>query len=86
MSLNCETALQCLKTTPLDLEELRSCLMDAIDDGNRANDIIAGIRGLFKTTARPRTMTEINGLVREVLGMIENALHAMPVVAESCST
>jgi signal transduction histidine kinase len=75
MSLNCETALECLKRTPLDLEELRSCLTDAIDDSNRANDIVAGIRGLFKTTARPRTMTEINGLVREVLGMVENDLH-----------
>jgi signal transduction histidine kinase len=75
MSLNCQTALVCLKTTPLDLEELRSCLTDAIDDSNRANDIVAGIRRLFKTTARPRTMTKINRLVREVLGMVENDLH-----------
>jgi signal transduction histidine kinase len=75
MSLNCETALQCLKATPLDLEEIRSCLTDAIDDSNRANDIVAGIRGLFKTTARQRTMVDINRLVREVLRMIENDLH-----------
>jgi signal transduction histidine kinase len=75
MSLNCATALECLKTTPFDVEELRSCLMDAIDDSNRANDIVAGTRGLFKTTVRQRTMVEINPLVRQVLRMVENDLH-----------
>jgi signal transduction histidine kinase len=79
MSLNCETALECLKRTPLDLEELRSCLTDAIDDSNRANDIVAGIRGLSKTTARPRTMVNINRLVREVLRMVENDLQVQGV-------
>jgi len=84
MSLNCETALECLKRTPLDLEELRSCLTDAIDDSNRANDIVAGIRGLSKTTARPRTMVDINRLVREVLRMVENDLlvHGVSVSTE----
>jgi signal transduction histidine kinase len=84
MSLNCETALQCLKATPLDLEELRSCLTDAIDDSNRANDIVAGIRGLFKTTASQRTMVDINRLVREVLRMVENDLlvHGVSVSTE----
>ena len=31
MSLNCDTALECLKATPPDLEELRSCLADVIE-------------------------------------------------------
>jgi hypothetical protein len=28
MSLNCDAALECLNATPLDLDELRSCLTD----------------------------------------------------------
>ena len=76
MSLNCDAALECLKATPLDLEELRSCLTDVKNDNNRANEIVAGVRALFKTTARQRTMVEINRLVREVLKMVENDLHA----------
>ena len=75
MSLNCDDALECLKATPLDLEELRSCLMDVKNDNSRANEIVAGVRALFKTTARHRTMVEINPLVREVLRMVENDLH-----------
>jgi signal transduction histidine kinase len=76
ISLNCETALKYLETTPLDVEELRSCLTDAINDSNRANEIVTSVRALFKTTARRRKMVEINRLVREVLRMVENDLHA----------
>ena len=75
MSLNCDAALECLETTPIDVEELRSCLTDVKNDNGRANEIVAGISGLFKTTAPQRTMVEINGLAREVLRMVENELH-----------
>ena len=75
MSLNCDAALECLKVTPLDLEELRSCLTDVKNDNNRANEIVASVRALFKTTARQRTMVEINRLIRDVLRMVENDVH-----------
>ena len=75
MSLNCETALDCLKSTPLDLEELRSCIMEARNDSSRASDIVASVRSLFRTTARQRTIVEINHLTRDVLRMVENDLH-----------
>ncbi len=80
MSLNCDAALACLKATPLDLEELRSCLTDVKNDNNRANEVVAAIRGLFKTTTRQKTIVEINRLVREVLRMVENDLHAHGVI------
>ena len=76
MSLNCDVALEYLKATPLDLEELRSCLTDVKNENNRAKDIVAAVRGLFKTAPRHRTMVEINALVRQVLRMVENDLHA----------
>jgi signal transduction histidine kinase len=75
MSLNCDEALECLKATPLDLEELRSCLTDVKNDNSRANEIVAGIRALFKTTTPQRTMVEINRLAQEVLRMVEHDLH-----------
>jgi C4-dicarboxylate-specific signal transduction histidine kinase len=75
MSLNCDAALECLKATPLDLEELRSCLTDVKNENSRANEIVMGVRALFKTTACQRTLVEINRLAREVLRMVENDLH-----------
>jgi signal transduction histidine kinase len=75
MSLNCDAALECLKATPLDLEELRSCLTDVKSENSRVNEVVTGVRALFKTTARQRAMVEINRLAREVLRMVENDLH-----------
>jgi len=75
MSLNCDAALECLKAKPLDLEELRSCLTDVKNEGSRANEIVRGVRALFKTTIRQREMVEINRLAREVLRMVEHDLH-----------
>jgi signal transduction histidine kinase len=54
MSLNCDAALECLKATPLDLEELRSCLMDVKNENSRANEIVRAVRALFKTAVRQR--------------------------------
>ncbi len=84
MSLNCDAALECLKATPLDLEELRSCLTDVKNENSRANEIVMGVRALFKTAAGQRTMVEINRLVREVLRMVENDLrvHGVSVSTE----
>jgi signal transduction histidine kinase len=76
MSLNCDAALECLKAKPLDLDELYSCLVGVKKDNSRANEVVAGVGALFKTTAPRRTKVEINRLVGEVLGMVENDLHS----------
>ncbi|PYK10315.1 MAG: two-component sensor histidine kinase [Verrucomicrobia bacterium] len=75
MSLNSDAALECLKATPVDLEDLRSCLMEVKNDNSRANEIVEGVRALFKTTAPQRTMIDVNLVAREVLKMVENELH-----------
>ena len=74
ISLNNSAALNWLKRMPPDLEEARARLTASIVDSDRANEIVAGIRGLFKTTAPQRTMIEINHVVRQVLLMVENDL------------
>jgi signal transduction histidine kinase len=73
--LNCETALQCLERQAPDVAGARECVADAIVGSNRANEVVTAVRALFKTTARRRTTVEVNRLVREVLGMVENDLH-----------
>jgi signal transduction histidine kinase len=76
ISLNCETALLCLEREAPDVAEARECIADALADSNRANEVVTAVRALFKATARRRTTVEVNRLVREVLGMVENDLHA----------
>jgi signal transduction histidine kinase len=84
ISLNCSTGLELLKSTPLDLEEVRACLTASKDDTDRAGEIIAGIRGLFKTAPRRSTMIEINSIVGQVLQMVEHDLqvHGVSVSTE----
>ena len=79
MSLNCDAALECLNATPPDLDELRSCLTDVKNDVSRANEMVEGIRALFKATAPQRTMVGINRLAREVLRMVEHDLHVQGI-------
>ena len=83
MSLNCETALGCLNETPPNLDEARSCLTDVMEASSRANEIVAGVRALFKSTGHRRTRVDINHLVWEVLKMVENDLHVHGVTAST---
>ena len=79
MMLNCDTGLECLKTAPVDIEELRACLSDAKNESTRASEIVAGVRALFRSVPGRRTTVEINGLVREVLRMVENDVRAQGI-------
>jgi C4-dicarboxylate-specific signal transduction histidine kinase len=78
MSLNA-SGIECLKATPPDFEEVRSCLRDVMDANSRANEIVVGVRALFKSTAGHRTMVDVNRLVREVLRMVDHDLHVHEV-------
>jgi signal transduction histidine kinase len=79
LSMRCSAALNWLKRTPPDLAEVRACLTATIDESSRANEIIASIRALFKTTAHQGTLVDMNRLVREVLRTVENDLHVQGV-------
>jgi C4-dicarboxylate-specific signal transduction histidine kinase len=84
ITLNCSTALDCLKATPPDFETLHACLTATMEDSSRTAEIVASVRGLFKTTAPQRTKTEFNRLVRQVLRMVEDDLqvNGVPVSTE----
>jgi C4-dicarboxylate-specific signal transduction histidine kinase len=83
ISLNCSAVLELLKSKPLDLEEVRACVTASIDDTDRVGEIVAGIRGLFKTAPHRSTMIEINRIVTQVLRMVE---HDLQVHGVSLST
>ena len=83
ISLNSSTALDCLKTTPPDLEEVQACLSDVKHDSDRANEIVESVRGLFKTTGPQRIKIELNRLVGQVLRLVEHDLHVHGVTVST---
>jgi signal transduction histidine kinase len=72
LSLNSVSAMRALEKTPPDLAALQDCLSETIRDSDRANEIVASVRGLFKSTAQRQTTIEMNGTVRQMLKMVEN--------------
>jgi signal transduction histidine kinase len=68
--------LSWLSRSPPNLDKVRECLTGIVESSHRAEDIIASIRGLFKTTPGSRTKVQINYLIREVLALARHDLEA----------
>ena len=54
---------------------MRTNLIAAANSSDRAAEIIASTREIFKTSPHHRTMIDLNGVARQVLGMLEHDLH-----------
>jgi PAS domain S-box-containing protein len=65
--INAQVALRWLSAQPPDLERVRQTLDCIVKDGNRAGDVIGGIRDLIKKAPPRRDRLEINQAMREVI-------------------
>jgi signal transduction histidine kinase len=68
------TASNWLKRTPPDIEEVRTCLAAIHDSSRRAEDIIAGVRELFRKREDHRTLIQVDDVARQVLGLVQQDL------------
>ena len=66
--------LKWLKGAPPNLEEVGACLNSTVRASHRAEEIIAGIRELYKQTPGQRTMFQVNDITREALRLVEHDL------------
>src|SRR5262249_38795608 len=71
--------LNWLKRTPPDLSEISESLRSVVAASHRAEETIAGVRGLFKTRQTQRTLIQINDVVREVLDLVQEDLRVETV-------
>ena len=67
--INAQAALRWLDRRPPDLEEVRQRLACIAKDGNRAAEVIDEIRALIKKAPPRKDRLEINGAIREVIGL-----------------
>jgi signal transduction histidine kinase len=63
-------ALNWIKRTPPVLDEAQTCLAAISDSSHRANEIILGIRELFKKGEDHRAMIRIDDVARQVLQLV----------------
>ena len=58
-----------------DLAEVRAGLEAIVSDGNRASDVIDGIRAIFKNDSREKISLDVSEVIREVLALMQFELH-----------
>jgi C4-dicarboxylate-specific signal transduction histidine kinase len=71
MVTNANAALRWMANATPDLDETRAALTRIVKDGQRDNQIIGGVRSMFKKDLYGRAQLSVNDLIREVATMIE---------------
>ena len=74
--LNGNAALRFLSRPEPDLEGVRAGLMNIVEDGHRAGQVIAGIRAMFGKEQSAKTELDLDELVRQVLTMARGELES----------
>ena len=70
---NARTCLRWLARDEPDLPEARDAATRAVEDGNRAAEVISRLRSLYtKATPAERELVDVNDLVREMLALLGN--------------
>ncbi|WP_177243575.1 ATP-binding protein [Bradyrhizobium sp. Gha] len=69
--------------TPDHLERVRVALERVVREGNRASQVINGIRAMFKNDSREKAPLDVNQLVREVLAILDSELRSDQVLVET---
>jgi signal transduction histidine kinase len=63
-----------IKRTPPELEEAQTCLAAISDSSTRVDEIISGVRDLFKKSDKHRTMIHVDDVARQVLSLVRPEL------------
>jgi signal transduction histidine kinase len=76
---NGSAALRWLARAPPDIAEVSAALKDVVRDGQRAGEVIASLRGMFRKDDPKQTLSDVNQLIREVLTLVDADLRAQRV-------
>jgi signal transduction histidine kinase len=84
MIVNAGSGLRWLNRPTPDVEEAKAAFKRIVSDGDRAGEVVASIRAIFKKDVRTRAPLDINELVREALAFMRGELqtHRVSVRAE----
>jgi PAS domain S-box-containing protein len=66
-----------------DLEEARACFRRIVSDGNRASQVISGIRAMLKKGSDTKEPLDINELVREVLIFANGEIESQRIIVHT---
>jgi len=70
------------KPTP-DLQEVRAVLESIVSEGNRAGQVIDGIRAMFKNDSREKALLDVNEVIREVIALLHSELQNHQILVQT---
>jgi PAS domain S-box-containing protein len=70
------------KPTP-DLEEVRAVLESIVSEGNRASQVVDGIRAMFKNDSREKALLDVNEVIREVIALLHSELQNHQILVQT---
>jgi len=63
-----------LERTPPAIDRARECFEQIVRAGQRAGDVLEGVRAMFKSTKLANTPIDLNQLIDEVLALVQGAV------------
>ena len=73
------TILNWLKRSPPDLDEVRISAIAVVEASRRADEIVSGVRALFRRADDRRNLIHLDDVAREVLGLLQHDLESNQV-------
>jgi PAS domain S-box-containing protein len=83
MVTTAHAALRWLSRPNPDLEQTKTLLQSIVRYGDRATEVIKGIRAMFKADPQTRSLVDLNGIIREVLELTRNELRNSSIEVRS---
>ena len=83
MTANSETAMLLIRREPPERDEALAALDDAVQEGQRASQMLAGIRALFGKTARGHEPIDVNEAALGALRVLRHELNEHGVIVRT---
>ena len=83
MVANANAGLRWLARAKPDFDEARSAFQRIVADGHRAGQVLGSVRAMFEKDSGKRAQVDLNGVIREVLTLLEGELRAHSVLVQT---
>jgi C4-dicarboxylate-specific signal transduction histidine kinase len=79
---NANAALRWLERPEPEVGEIRNALIRIMNEGHRASEVIASIRGMFGKSTAERSLVDVNVLIGEVLSLARGEIESQEVALQ----
>jgi signal transduction histidine kinase len=83
MVMSANAGLRWLTRAEPNLDEVQASLERIVRDGHRANEVIANVRAIFGKDGREKARVNVNTLISEVLGLIQEEVESRRILVRS---